>query len=508
MTVPVETSNHQSWRVQEKATSNTAESEMNPAVYPFGFREYDARWRYPEQINLLGLQCLGAGFGTQLARMGNTRPRVVVGHDYRSYSAAVKHAVTLGLLSAGCQVEDIGLAVTPMAYFAQQHFDKCAGAMVTASHNENGWTGLKVSDRPPITHGPKEMAALKEIVLSGEYVAGPGTYNYRPEVRDLYMDSLSTGFRLKKPLRVVVATGNGTMGAFAPDVLARVGCDVLPLDTNLDWTFPRYNPNPEDLEALHALVAEVRRQKADLGLAFDGDGDRVGVVDDAGEEIFSDKIGLLIARQLSNEYPGSKFVADVKSTGLFQEDPVLTANRSAVEYWITGHSYLKRRIHETGALAGFEKSGHFFFAPPVGRGYDDALVSAIRVLKMLDEAGQPLSKLRETLRHTWQSPTMAPYCDEMYKYQVVKDITDSYAKAKASGETICGLPIADLVTVNGVRVTLNDGTWGLVRASSNKPSLVVVTESPVSEALMRCMFEDIDRRLQATGHVGEYDQKI
>jgi len=380
--------------------------------------------------------------------------------------------------------------------------------MITASHNENGWTGLKVSDRPPITHGPKEMTELKDIVLSGQYAAGSGTYRYRPEVRDLYIRSLAADFRLKKPLRVVVATGNGTMGAFAPQVLEGIGCEVLPLDTELDWTFPRYNPNPEDLEALHALVAEVRRQKADLGLAFDGDGDRVGVVDDAGEEIFSDKIGLLIARRLSVEHPGSKFVVDVKSTGLFQADPVLAANRCSVEYWITGHSYLKRRIHETGALAGFEKSGHFFFAPPVGRGYDDALVSAIHVLRMLDAAGEPLSRLRAKLRHTWQSPTMAPYCEEAQKYQVVRDITEAYTSARSQAEKICGLDISDLVTVNGVRVTLSDGTWGLVRASSNKPSLVVVTESPTSEALMRGMFADIDRRLQATGHVGEYDQKI
>jgi len=506
--VPADTTNRQIWRVLEKSTPNTAESELNPSVYPFGFREYDARWRYPEQINLLGLQCLGAGFGTQLAKMGHARPRVVVGHDYRSYSAAVKHAVTIGLLSAGCEVEDIGLAVTPMAYFAQQHLGNCAGAMTTASHNENGWTGLKVSDHPPVTHGPKEMAELKQIVLAGEYVTGAGTYRYRPEVRDVYLKSVGGDFRLKKPLRVVVATGNGTMGAFAPQVMERVGCTVLPLDTTLDWTFPRYNPNPEDLEALHALVAEVRKQKADLGLAFDGDGDRVGVVDDQGEEIFSDKIGLLIARQLSGEYPGSRFVVDVKSTGLFQDDPVLTKNGSSVEYWMTGHSYLKRRLNETGALAGFEKSGHFFFAPPVGGGYDDGLVSAVRVLRLLDDAGQPLSKLRASLRHTWQSPTMGPYCDETHKYQVVKDITEEYGTAKAQGQKICDLPIADLVTVNGVRVTLTDGTWGLVRASSNKPSLVVVTESPTSEAMMRGMFADIDRRLQATGHVGEYDQKI
>ena len=498
----------QHWRVLASSNWNTGEFEMNASVFPFGFREYDARWHYPDQINPLGLQCLGAGFATQLVRMGHPEPRVVVGHDYRSYSSAVKHAVTVGLLSAGCRVEDVGLALTPMAYFAQQHFDNCAAAMVTASHNENGWTGLKVSDRPPVTHGPKEMSELKDIVLAGEYVTGKGSYTHRPEVRALYVDELCAGPRLKKPVRVVVATGNGTMGAFAPEVFSRLGCEVLPLDTHLDWSFPKYNPNPEDLKALHALVAEVRAQNADLGLAFDGDGDRVGVVDDRGEEIFSDKIGLLIARQLAVEHPGSRFVVDVKSTGLFESDPILEKNGAAVEYWTTGHSYLKRRINETKALAGFEKSGHFFFAPPVGRGYDDALVSATRVLRLLDQSDEPLSKLRLTLRHTWQSPTMAPFCEEQHKYNVVRDILSEYERARQDGETVCGLPITNLVTVNGVRVTLSDGTWGLVRASSNKPSLVVVTESPTSDTLMRCMFADIDRRLQATGQIGEYDQKL
>jgi phosphomannomutase/phosphoglucomutase len=292
--------------------------------------------------------------------------------------------------------------------------------MVTASHNENGWTGVKVGDHAPITHGPKEMARLRDIVLAGTYAVGSGNYRYHPEIWDAYIDHVSAGPKLQRKWRVVAAAGNGTVGPLAPPVLERIGCEVIPLDCELDWTFPRYNPNPEDLVAMRALVEEVKRTGADVGLGFDGDGDRIGVVDDHGDSIYSDKIGLLIARQLSAEHPGSRFVVDVKSTGLFSRDPVLKQNGCDVEYWITGHSYIKRRIDETKALAGFEKSGHFFFNRPIGAGYDDALVSAVRVLRLLDARGEPLSKIRQDLPHTWQSPTMGPECADDRKYQVVK----------------------------------------------------------------------------------------
>jgi phosphomannomutase/phosphoglucomutase len=283
----------------------------------------------------------------------------------------------------------------------------------------------------------------------------------------------------------------------------------VPLDAELDYNFPRYNPNPEDMKMLHALAHAVSHHRADVGLAFDGDGDRCGVVDDQGREIFADKVGVLIARDMSARKKNARFVVDVKSTGLFMTDPVLKANGVATDYWKTGHSYIKRRAHELSAQAGFEKSGHYFFNPPVGRGYDDGIVAAAAVLGMLDRAGgQTMSALYDSLPKTYGSPTMAPHCDDDKKYGVVDEMTAHYTQAQARGDKIMGLAIRDLVTVNGVRVTLEDGTWGLVRASSNKPSLVVVVESPVSEARMRGMFHDIDAHLARNPHVGDYDQKI
>ncbi len=212
---------------------------------------------------------------------------------------------------------------------------------------------------------------------------------------------------------------------------------------------------------------------------------------------------------MSSRHKNAKFVVDVKSTGIYEIDPVLKANGVTTDYWKTGHSYMKRRTHELGALAGFEKSGHYFISPPLGRGYDDGIVAAIAVLEMLDRAGaKKMSALVADLPKTWGSPTMAPECPDDKKYGIVDAITQEFEGLKAKGEKVLGQKIAKLVTVNGVRVTLEDGTWGLVRASSNKPSLVVVVESPVSEAAMRAMFADIDARLRKHPEVGEYDQKI
>jgi phosphomannomutase/phosphoglucomutase len=488
---------------------NTADFERLPLVKPTGFREYDARWLFPDEINLMGLNTIGLGLTTLAAERGVPR-RFVVGHDYRWYSSSVKQALITGLLAGGAEVYDIGLALSPMAYFAQFALDVEGVAMVTASHNDNGWTGIKMGIQRPLTFGPDEMARLKAIVLEGQYQApGGGKYMFVPDMAERYMKALTDRPKLKRRLRVVAACGNGTAGAFAPQVLEAVGCEVIPLDTELDHSFPRYNPNPEDMKMLHAMAEAVRRHEADVGFGFDGDGDRCGVVDNEGEEIFADKVGVMLARDISAIHPNARFVADVKSTGLFKTDPVLKQNGAQTDYWKTGHSYMKRYSFETKALVGFEKSGHFFFNPPLGRGYDDGLVAALAVCDMLDRApDKSLADLRRALPRTWQSPTMSPHCDDEKKYEVVDRVVAHYQKLKADGAPVAGQKIAELITVNGVRVMLEDGTWGLVRASSNKPELVVVVESPTSEENMRAIFADIDGVLSKMPEVGEYNQKI
>ena len=478
-------------------------------IDPFGFREYDARWLYPKNINQKGIENLGKGLGTQVINKTKKKnPRIIVGHDYRSYSEEVKSNLKKGLISTGCYVEDIGLSLSPMVYFAQFNLKSDAVAMVTASHNENGWTGVKMGIQKGLTHAPEEMKELKEITLNEKFITGNGNEQKIENFQKIYKEELINNNKIKKKIKAVVACGNGTAGIFAPEILKGIGCEVIELDCKLDWTFPKYNPNPEDLKMLHAISKVVKENNADIGFGFDGDGDRCGVIDNNGNEIFSDKIGLLIARYLSTKYKNSKFVVDVKSTGLFNTDEILKNNNCKTIYWKTGHSHIKRKVNIENALAGFEKSGHFFFNKPLGYGYDDGINSAIQVCHLLNDQKKSMSNIINELPNTFQSPTMAPFCKDEEKYKVVDDLVKEVETIKKNKVKIDNQEINEILTVNGVRFSFNDGSWGLIRASSNKPSLVVVTESPTSDIRKKKIFEFIDDLLQKTGKIGEYDQKI
>ena len=478
-------------------------------IDPFGFREYDARWLYEKDINQLGITNLGKGLGTQIVKhTKKSNPKVIVGHDYRSYSEKIKSALKKGLISTGCCVWDVGLSLSPMVYFAQFYLNADAVAMVTASHNENGWTGVKMGIKKGLTHAPDEMKELKEITLGEKFILGDGNEKEIENFQEIYKNDLIKKNKIKKKIKAVVACGNGTAGIFAPDILEGIGCEVIKLDCDLDWTFPKYNPNPEDLKMLHEISKAVKDNNADIGFGFDGDGDRVGVIDNEGNEIFSDKIGLLIARNLSEIHNGAKFVVDVKSTGLFTNDKILNRNNCKTIYWKTGHSHIKRKVYNDKALAGFEKSGHFFFNKPIGFGYDDGINSAIQVCHLLDNQNKSMSDVMNDIPNTYQSPTMAPYCKDEEKYKVVEDVIKKVENIKNERLKIDNQEIKDILTINGIRFSFEDGSWGLIRASSNKPSLVVVTESPTSEKRKIKIFEFIDKILKDTGKIGEYDQKI
>ncbi len=477
---------------RQDINANSVAYERLPLIKPRGFREYDARWLMGSEINALGFRALGLGLGTMLHARG-ARSHLVTGHDYRSYSMDAKNTLITGLLGAGCTVHDIGLAVTPMAYFAQFDLGVPAVAMVTASHNENGWTGVKMGMERPFTFSPEEMAALKDILLGGTWEERDGGRLIdAQDVAQRYIDDLSNGPNLTRQLKVVVACGNGTAGIFAPQVLAAMGCEVTPLDCEPDYTFPNYNANPEDLKMLSAASRAVLQHEADLALCFDGDGDRCGVVDNEGNAIFADKVGVLLARHFAATARDAVFIADVKSTGLFESDPVLKKLGARCEYWKTGHSYMKRRTAERGALAGFEKSGHYFFQPPLGRGYDDGLVTAIEILRMLDQVpGNTMADLYRERPETWGTPTMSAHCADDKKYETVQWVTDHFRADPA---------VKAKITINGVRFSLSDGSWGLVRASSNKLELVVVCESAISRGRMM----DVVRAIRV--HLGTYPE--
>ena len=491
----------------DTVTQNTWEFLRDPMIAPTGFREYDARWKYPDEINLPGMTALGLGLGTQMRKRG-IEPVIAVGNDYRDYSLAIKNALVVGLMQAGIHVKDIGPALSPMAYFSQFHLDVPAVAMVTASHNPNGWTGVKMGFDRPLTHGPDEMSELRDIVLGGLGQAHPGGgYEFVDGVREAYLDDLVGDFKMTRNLKVVCATGNGTASAFAPDLFKRLGVEVVESHNRLDYTFPNYNPNPEAMEMLHDMADSVKASGADFALGFDGDGDRCGVVDDEGEEIFADKVGVIMARDLAKLYPGSTFVADVKSTGLFASDPELQAHGVKADYWKTGHSHMKRRVKDIGALAGFEKSGHYFLAEPIGRGYDCGMRVAVEICKLMDRnPDMKMSDLRKALPKTHSTPTMSPYAADTEKYDILDRLVEKLVAKAEAQETIGGRAIKEVVTVNGARVILDNGGWGLVRASSNTPNLVVVCESPESEDELRAIFADIDAVIRTEPGVGDYDQ--
>jgi phosphomannomutase/phosphoglucomutase len=495
------------WQILNSVPYNSFDYFEKTLITDNGFREYDVRWILGEEINPNGFLVLGRAYGTYVQEVLGEE-RVVVGYDFRSYSQNLSRSLVVGLLSTGIHVLDIGLALTPMVYFAQHHLKTKGATMITASHNENGWTGIKLANGLSSTLGPRGIIEFKEIVKRNNFSTGKGIYETYDDVYDFYAKDLLGQEKLSRPLKVVLAAGNGTAGRFGPSVFKSLGCDLIEVDCDADWDFPNHNPNPEDISFLKNISETTLKHNADLGIGVDGDGDRIGVVDDRGHEIYSDKLGLLLSRWICKSHPGRTIIIDVKSTGLFSDDQVLRDTNTQVVMWKTGHSYIKQKVSELNAIAGFEKSGHFFFNEPFGRGYDDALLSAVILLRFLDDVGVSVSKMIDDLPKTWQSPTIGVFCPDKEKYQVVDDITKQFAEDYEKRNTIAGSVIKDIITVNGVRFVFENDSWGLIRASSNKPSLVLVAESRKSEGELYDIMEFMQQRLGKTGNIGDYDQQM
>ncbi|MFC1556575.1 phosphomannomutase/phosphoglucomutase [candidate division KSB1 bacterium] len=493
--------------ITEDLPLNSGDYFRKALIKPTGFREYDVRFLIEKDLNYQGLHILGAAFGTLLQCEYGVH-KIVVGHDFRSYSQNVKNAFVIGLLSTGMNVIDIGLAVSPSLYFAQYHLNMEGGAMITASHNANGWTGVKLGYGFSKTLKPDGISKFKETVYRGKYLSGKGSYSINSSMPEAYIQDAANFAQTGRKLKVVVATGNGTAGLYTPEILRRAGHEVIEQHVPLDWNFPNFNPNPEDIAFLKDIGERVRETGADFGVGIDGDGDRCGIVDEHGEEVFSDKIGLLIARSFAPKHPDSTFIVDVKSTGLFKIDEILKANGCTTIYWKTGHSYLKSKVQEEKALAGFEKSGHMFFNHPYGRAYDDGSLSSLIFCNVLSHADKSVSGLLGELTKSYNSPTMAPRCSDNEKYNVVEEITKIFQKDFDEGNKVAGVEIESIITVNGARVHYKDGSWGLVRASSNVPSLVVVGESFTTRRRLYDIIEDIADRLKKFKDVGEWDQYL
>ncbi|MBI4100192.1 phosphomannomutase/phosphoglucomutase [Candidatus Microgenomates bacterium] len=431
------------------------------------FREYDLRGKVADdELNESTVEIIAKAYGTMLVR--RNIDQAALGYDFRECSQRFHDAFIRGLTSTGVNIIDLGMILTPMMYSAQYHYNTRGGAMITASHNPNGWSGFKLALGFSHTLVPEEMKEIYGLTVSEDFVSGHGLVR-KEDFLPIYTEDLLKRIKLAKPMKVVVNTGNGTASAFVPGILKKAGCEVVEIYTDLNWDFPRYYPNPSLVEMMEDTGKKVLEAGADIGLAFDGDGDRLGATDEKGTNIFPDQFLILLARQVLSQNPGSKIIFDVKATQALDDD--IRAHGGNPIMWITGHSYIKAKLWEEKAPLAGEKSGHIFFGDPVYYGFDDGVFTALRLLDYLSSQNQTFSQIMSTIPQYVTTPTLHVDCADEVKYQVVEKLTQEFKND--------GYEVND---INGARVKFPQG-WGLVRASSNLPVLVMVFEAKNNEGV-------------------------
>lgn len=439
------------------------------------FREYDIRGRESkDELNEESMYHIARGFAAILRDQDVNE--AIIGHDSRGTSESFHEAAKRGLLSSGINLIDIGTVTTPMSYWAQYHFNTKGLFMITASHNPVGWNGVKLGADLGRTLLPTDVQILFNRIEKEEYVTGEGSVRSE-DITDLYLNDLVSRATLARPLRVLVNTGNGTAGLFAPELLRRFGCDVVEHFTTVDPTYPNYTPNPDGTAMMADTGKRVQEERCDLGIAFDGDGDRLGVTDEAGATVWPDRYLILLARSVLERHPGAPIVFDVKVSEALPQDIIAHGGVPVMEK--TGHSYIKaRRAKESAPLAG-EMSGHIFYADGY-YGFDDAFFACLKLLEYVARQDKPLSGLIASTPYYVSTPTIQVTVTDETKYQIVEDLTKEF---KQEGHRV--------VDISGARVYLPGG-WGLVRASSNTPTLVLRFEADSQERLedIRKLFEE------------------
>jgi len=455
------------------------------------FREYDLRGRVPEifpdavdELSDEGMEMLGRGFGTLAQKRG--LDRVVVCYDLRHYSERLKEHFVNGLVATGMKVVDIGCGLSPTLYFATLHLDCKAGVMITASHNPQGWSGLKMSLNYVRTLLGPDIRELRDICNAGEFVSGEGsvvTY----DIREAYLHDMVSRIEMKKPLKIVLDPGNGTAALFCVEAFERAGVEVVPLFCEPDADFPNHFPNPSEMSARNAIRAKVKETGADLGFSFDGDGDRLGVQDALGNDVNADIILMLLSRPVLERNPGASVVFDVKCSQALVDD--IEAHGGKPVMWKTGHSYIKSKMAELDAPIAGERSGHIFVKDNF-HGYDDGIFAGLRLAEYLSSQDATLTELLAAAPQYVTSPEIHVDCADEVKYGVMDRVLEAF-----KGEF--GERVND---INGARVSF-DGGWGLVRPSSNLPELVLVFEGKKAET-MHEIKEIFRERLKAYPEIG------
>lgn len=433
------------------------------------FREYDIRGRVNDhEINEKSTELIAKGFAKFLDKRGIKD--VVIGYDAREYSLRLHDAFVKGLLASGIKVTTVGRVISPVLYFAQYHFKFKGGVMITASHNPNGWSGFKLGYDFSTTLLPPDIKEMYKIITQDDFISGRGKLKKYQGINDDYQKLVVSRVNLKRKLKVVVDCGNGTAGVIAPRVLKAAGCEVIEQFCDLDFNFPNHEPNPSLVEAQAALAKRVKKEQADIGLGFDGDGDRIGLCDELGQTVFPDQALILLARLALKEKPGSAIVFDVKATQGLAEDVKAHGGKPII--WITGHSYIKQKVKEVDAALGGEGSGHIFYRHGY-YGYDDAIFAALKLLEYLSGEKKTFSQLMKATPQYVKTPTIHVDCADEIKYKIVDKLTKQLKKDYGEGK---------VVDVNGARVEFGD-SWFLVRASSNLPVLVLGFEAKTKKRL-------------------------
>jgi phosphomannomutase/phosphoglucomutase len=444
---------------------------MNPEV----FREYDVRGVVGSDLNPDFVYRLGRAIGTYAVRHGVRT--MTLGRDCRLSSEAYQDAISRGIMAAGVDVTDIGLCATPMLYFSIRHFGTDGGVMVTGSHNPPDFNGFKICIGPDTIYG-EEIQELRRIIESGTYTAGKGK-SLRKEIAAAYEDYLFDHVQIAPGLRIVLDGGSGVGGYFALPLLKRYGCRVTDIYCEPDGRFPHHFPDPTVPENLRELIRLVREEKADIGIAYDGDADRIGAITDRGDVLWGDELLLLFSRFILKKNPGATIIGEVKCSQKLYDDIAYNGGRAIM--WKAGHSLIKGKMRQEKALLAGEMSGHIFFADRYF-GYDDAIYASLRLLEILSESGQSLSELLADLPRTFTTPEIRVDCPDRIKFRVVEAVREHFQKTH------------DIISIDGVRIPFADG-WGLIRASNTQPVLVLRFEAATEERLA-AIRESIEEVLQ------------
>ena len=436
---------------------------MKPSINPQIFREYDIRGIVGTDLTPESVTSIGKAIGTYIRR-GNGK-NMILGRDVRSSSVEFCNILSKALNSTGCNVIDIGMVPTPVLYFALHHFNADGGVMITGSHNPPEFNGFKISQGLHSLYGEK-VQELKGLIEVNDFEVGTGTTQQQPVLAE-YMEKICSILEIPRKIKVVVDGGNGCFGIVGPDLLKKLGQTPIELFSEPDGTFPNHHPDPTVSEHLTDLIEKVRLENAELGIGFDGDADRIGVVDEKGNILWGDQLLTIFARDILSRNPGATIVGEVKCSQNLYKDikkhggvPIMAA---------AGHSLIKNKMRETGALLAGEMSGHICFADNY-YGFDDAIFAACRVLQIVAQSNKKVSEMLADLPKTAYTPEIRIDCPDDQKFKIVRELTEIFREKY------------EVIDIDGVRVNFDDG-WALIRASNTQPVLVLRLEAVTKERL-------------------------